>query len=444
MHDLASRRSFLKSAACGAAVMATQMPSLAVSEESKKVPRVAVIGVGVRATHLLELALAADVEVAALCDVDKANLDHAVELVAKARGGRKPAGYSQGPFDYRRLLQRDDIEAVIIGTPMQVHAAMAIDAMRAGKHVLSEVAAAMIIDECWGLVNTAEETGKIYMLAENCCYMDHVMMISRMVRGGVFGDLTYADCGYVHSIPELLFDAKGGLTWRGEMVRDFRGNCYPTHPLGPVAQWMGINRGDRMVSLAASANGHAALSRYIARHFPEGHAARNIQFKGADTVTTLIRTEKGAVIDLRYDIISPRPAPKTTYFSIQGLTATYDSRLDSVWIDGRSKGHEWEPRSTYAKEFEHPFWTDSRKQASGSGHGGCDYFVIREFLKTIRDGGPSPIDACDAAAWSSIIPLSAQSIAEGGRPVDIPDFTKGKWQSRKPFDDGRIRGGSRM
>ena len=352
--------------------------------------------------------------------------------MVKARGGRKPAGYVQGPYDYRRMLQRDDLEAVIIATPMQVHAPMSIDAMRAGKHALSEVAAAMTLDDCWGLVHAAEETGKIYMLAENCCYMDYVMMISRMVQRGVFGTMTFAECGYVHAVPGMLFDPRGGLTWRGEMVRDFPGNCYPTHSLGPVAQWLSINRGDRMVSLAAAATGQAALRQFIEKNLPAGHPARKIQFKGADSVTALIRTEKGALIDLRYDILSPRPVVSTTYYSLQGLKAAYESRIDSVWIEGRSKGHQWDPRSAYAKEFEHPLWTASRTQAAGSGHGGCDYFVFGEFLKAIRSGGPSPVDAYDAAAWSSVIPLSARSIAEGGRVVEIPDFTKGKWQSRKP------------
>ncbi len=187
-----------------------------------------------------------------------------------------------------------------------------------------------------------------------------------------------------------------------------------------------------MVSLVAAATGQAALRQFVARSFPAGHPVHKIQFKGADSVTTLIRTEQGALIDLRYDNLSPRPVVSTTYFSLQGLKAAYESRSDSGWIESRSKGHRWEPRSAYAKEFEHPLWAASRKEASGSGHGGCDYFVISEFLKAIRHDGPSPIDVYDAAAWSSVIPLSSQSIAEGSRTVEIPDFTTGKWRSRKP------------
>jgi predicted dehydrogenase len=423
------RRDFLRLGS--AAAMATQLGGPVMAEDNSRSLRVGVIGVGGRGTYLLRQALAAGAEVPALCDINLTHLDRATQIVVKTRDGRKPAGYSQGPYDYRRMLQRDDLEAVIIGTPMQVHAPMAIDALRAGKHALSEVAAAMTLDDCWGLVRAAEETGKIYMLAENCCYMDYVMMISRMVQCGVFGPITYAECGYVHAVPSMLFDPRGNLTWRGEMVRDFAGNNYPTHSFGPVAQWLGINRGDRMVSLVAGATGQTALRRYIEKNLPAGHAAHKIQFKGADSVTALIHTEKGALVDLRYDIVSPRPVISTTYYSLQGLKASYESRIDSLWIEGRSKGHQWEPRSTYAKEYEHPLWTTSRKEATGSGHGGCDFFVFREFFKAIRNGGPSPIDAYDAAAWSSIIPLTAQSISEGGRVLKVPDFTKGKWESRK-------------
>ena len=155
--------------------------------------------------------------------------------------------------------------------------------------------------------------------------------------------------------------------------------------------------------------------------------------KVADSTTVLIRTAKGAMIDLRYDTASARPHPSTTYYSLQGVRASYESRTESIWIEGWSKGYRWEPLGNYGREFEHPLWVKWRKQAEGSGHSGGDFFVIREFLEAVRRGGPSPIDAYDAAAWSSIIPLSAKSIAEGGAPQEIPDFTRGKWKTRKAW-----------
>jgi len=392
--------------------------------------RIGVIGVGSRGTYLLRLLLEQGVEVPAVCDNRPARLELAVNLIANAREGQKPATYGKDPYDYRRMLARDDLQAVLVASPMQWHAVMSVDALRAGKHVLSEVSAAVTLQECWDLVHAVEETGRIYMLAENCCYWHHVMMIRNMVRNGIFGELTFAECGYVHDCRTLAFEADGTLTWRGELSRDYRGNLYPTHSLGPVAQWLGINRGDRLVSLVAAETKHAGMRHYIEKRFPPDHPARKLQFKAADSTTVLIRTAKGALIDLRYDVKSARPHPTTVYYSLQGTTASYDSRIDGIWIEGRSPGYQWQPLETYRQEFEDPLWKEHRAAAEKTGHAGGDFFVLHQFLEAVRHGGPSPIDVYDAAAWSAITPLSEISLSEGGRVVEIPDFTRGKWESR--------------
>ena len=421
------RRDFLKwGAAAGLAAGLT--PSATVAEESKPV-RVGFIGVGSRGTGHVHLALRHGVQIAAVCDINEANLNRALDIVEKA-GGPRPDGYSRGPTDYRRMLQRDDLDAVMIATPMQDHGLMSADALRAGKHVLSEVAAAMTVEECWDLVRATEETGRIFMLSENCCYWRHVMQIQNMIDQGVFGELTFAECGYVHDCRRLSFDAEGKITWRGRLGRDHRGNLYPTHSLGPVAKWLRINRGDRFVSLAATDTRQVAMRYYVESKFPEGHPARDVHFKVGDSTSVMIRTAKGAVIDLRYDTKSARPHPTTTYFSLQGMTASYDSR-SGVWIEGRSKSYrQWEPLEAYRTEYDHPMWTADAEKAAGASHGGADYFVTREFYDCVRTESPPPIDVYDAAAWSAIIPLSEQSLAEGGRPVEIPDFTGGKWEQR--------------
>lgn len=437
MQNHIGRREFLRLGAAAGLTAGLRPAALGQDKPKPEPVRLGVIGVGGRGTHLLRLALASGVEVPSLCDIKPAHLNRAIDIVRKEREGRKPAGYSKGPTDYRRMLKRDDLDAALVATPQQLHAVMSIDALRAGKHVLSEVAAAMTLEECWGLVRAAEETGKVYMLAENCCYVHHVMVIRNMARQGLFGELTFAECGYVHDCRALAFEADGTLTWRGELVRDHVGNLYPTHSLGPVAQWLGINRGDRMVSLVAMGSKRAGMRAYVAKRFPLNHPARKIRFKECDSTNVLIRTAKGALIDLRYDTISSRPHPDTCYYSLQGAKASYDSRIASIWIDGRTKGYGWEPLGNYSKEFEDPLWTRGRQQAAGSGHGGADFFVLGAFFDSVRaptegsSGGPPPIDAYDAAAWSSIIPLSAKSLAEGSRPQEIPDFTRGKWQTRR-------------
>lgn len=423
------RREFLELG--GAAAIAAGLSPSSLAQQAPKPIRLGVIGVGSRGTHHVRLALAAGIAIPALCDIKEAHLNRAIGVVQQARPDAKVDGYSKGPTDYRRMLQRDDLDAVLVATPMQDHGVMSIDALRAGKHVLSEVAAAMTLDECWGLVRAAEETGKIYMLAENCCYWRHTMMIRNMVEKGVFGDLTFAECGYVHDCRFINFEADGTLTWRGRMARDWAGNLYPTHSFGPVAQWLGINRGDRMVSLVASSTRPAGLHDFALKKFPEGNPARDQKFMVGDSVNTLIRTAKGRMIDLRVDMFSPRPHPRTTYHALQGLSASYESRIDGIWIDGRSKSRKWEPLDTYAKEFDHPLWVERAKEAEGTGHGGADYFCTGAFWECLRTGGEPPIDAYDAAAWSSIIPLSHKSILEGGAPQEIPDFTGGKWETRR-------------
>ena len=423
MNKRIHRRDVLRVGA--AATLATGLAPAVLGQAKPKPIRLAVVGVGSRGTHLLRLALNAGVEVPAVCDIKEPNLNRAIDIVKKA-SGNAPEGYSKGPKDYLRMLERDDLDAVICGTGMQVHAEICTAAMRAGKHVLSEVAAAMTLDECWGLVRAQEETGRIYMLSENCCYWPHMLMVRKMVEEGLFGDITYAECGYVHDCRALAIDGEGKLTWRGEMARDYAGNLYPTHDLGPIAKCIGINRGDRLVSLTAMESRSDSIENYVARHFPADHPVRKVRFQLADSTNVLIRTANGVLIDQRFDMYSARPA-EGPYHALQGVTGCYDSRLKSIWIEGRSAGHKWEPQDNYAKEFEHPLWTKLADKAKGSGHGGVDFFVIYDFLETVRNGGPAPVDVYDAAAWSSIIPLSGKSLAEGGSPQDIPDFTGGKW-----------------
>ncbi len=424
-----SRRTFLKTQAAVAAGAVTA-GILSAEEAARQSPplRIGVVGVGGRGTYLLRLLLEQGAEVPAICDIRPARLEIAGKLITDMRDGRRPATYGNTPFDYRRMLQRDDLEAVLIATPMQWHAVMAVDALRAGKHVLSEVAAAMTVQECWDLVNAVEETGKIYMLAENCCFWRPVLAIGQMIAAGLFGELTFAECGYVHDCRALAFEADGTLTWRGEIKRDHRGNWYSTHSLGPVAKWLGINKGDRLVSLVAAETGRAAMRHYVERRFPEGHPARQIDFRAADSTTVLIKTAREVLIDLRYDVMSARPHPTTVYYTIQGTKAVYDSRIESLWIEGRSKARAWEPAGPYLEEFDHPLWKEHGGQAEKTGHSGGDYFVIQQFTEAVRKGGPVPVDVYDAAAWSAVMPLSEQSLDEGGKPVEIPDFTRGKWE----------------
>ena len=427
MSESINRRHFL-TAASGAT--AAFLSSEAIAGANSRI-RCGIIGVGGRGTHLLRLALKVkDVQIAAVCDIEAAHLERGLDTVAKA-GQQRPQGFGEkGPEDYLRMLERNDLDAVIIATPMQDHGVMAIDSLRAGKAVLSEVAACITMDECWGLVRAVEQTGKLYMLAENVCYFRNCMMIQNMVRQGLFGGFTYAECGYVHDCRYLHFAPDGSLTWRGRLARDHIGNLYPTHAIGPLAQWMGINKTDRFTSLVSMTSRSFGPRKNAVKKFGPDSTQAKYDFRKGDSTTTLIKTANGAVIDLRYDTSSSRPHRTTIYHTLQGETGSYRSVTGDVWLESKSKAYRWEPLSQYTAEYDDPLWKQWGNQASGSGHGGADFFVIKEFFDALRAGKHSPIDVYDAVTWSSIIPLSAESIRKGSAPVVVPDFTSGRTKPR--------------
>jgi predicted dehydrogenase len=261
------------------------------------------------------------------------------------------------------------------------------------------------------------------------------MMVGEMVRQGVFGDLVYAEGSYIHDCAELLFAENGALTWRGEFRRDDTGNCYPTHSLGPICKWLGINRTDWLATTATWQSKAASAAEYASRHPGADKAATKPSFwRLPDTVSTLIRTRNNVLIEMRLDSISPRPHHMNRY-ALQGTRASFTSHIDPkqeplVWIADRSPvtrqgaPESWEPLYKYADEFEHPLWRAHREDAAKEGHGGGDYFILSEFVDAILENRPPAIDVYDAVAWSSIIPLSVESIENNNCSVAIPDFKR--------------------
>ncbi len=419
-----NRREFIGTAAGAAAGMVLPQAATAAGIGQRDV-RLGIIGAGGRGQHLMGIFLRhRGVQVPAVCDIIPDRARQAAATVAKARS--KPSEtYTKGPEDYLRMLRRDDLDAVLVATPMQLHAVMSVAAMRAGKHVLSEVAAACTLEECWDLVRAVEETHKTYMLAENVCYVRECLMLKNMIERGLFGQMTYAECAYVHDVRFLSFKPDGSLAWRGRLHVDHVGNLYPTHSIGPVAKGMGINKTDRFVSLVALMNRPQGHALYAARKFGKDHPSAKIKWQAGDSCTALIKTANGALVDIRYDTSSPRPVISTTHYLLQGTKGVYLFDGRRIYIEGRSKLNMWEQSSRYLKEFEHPLWKKWGRQAGDSGLVGGDYVMAGVFLDTLRAGTSSPIDVYDAVVWSSIMPLSAASIRAGGKPQAFPDFMKG-------------------
>ena len=334
--------------------------------------------------------------------------------------------------EYQDLLNDENVDAICIATPVPLHARQAIAALNAGKHVLSEVTAAYTIDECWDLVEAVERTGKTYMMAENYCYMRENLLLQNMVEQGVFGEITYASGAYLHDCRELMWNADGDLTWRGDLRGKYYGNTYPTHSLGPVSRWLGINKTDRYKTTATWATASRSAGPYAARNLPDRpeYSAPDA-FPGNDNAVTMLKTEKDILVEIRVDWASPRPHNMARH-ELQGTTASFTTQEPGseslIWIEGRSgasdKGiaGDWELASKYYDEFEHPLWREHLADAEKAGHGGGDFFVLREFASAIKENRAPMIDVYDAVTWSCITPLSMESIDNNNAAIAVPNF----------------------
>jgi len=365
--------------------------------------RLGIIGTGNRGTSLGATALdIPNTTITALCDIDPTK-------PARLASKTTPSPYIT--TDHRQLLDRSDVDAVLIATPEQTHARIAIDALNRGKAVLSEVAAAVTIEECWQLIGAVERTRGFYMMAENCCYYRSNLAIRAMIAANVFGELTYADCAYLHSLPNLGYTKPGSPTWRGELMRDTV-NWYPTHAIGPVAQWLDIRKSDRFATITTMQS-PAARIRGI------------IPYQG-DANISLIQTEKGKLIELRLDTVSARPTLSTTHYTLQGTKGVYrDSEgQKTIWLEHTHKENTWADFAPYEDKYEAPTWRNEKKQALNSGHGGADWFTLRAFVEAVLNKQPSPIDVYDSVEWSSIIALSTLSVKSKNQPQPFPNFRR--------------------
>jgi predicted dehydrogenase len=387
---------------------------------------------------LLKLALRrTDTEVNAVCDINPEAAAMAQELVTASRQN-VPTSYTNGEEDYLNLVARDDLDAVIVATPWIWHAPMAVAAMKGGKAVGVEVPAAVTVEQCWDLVKTSEHTGVPCMIMENVCYRRDVMAVLNMVKQGLFGELIHCHCGYQHDLRDIKFQpgvefgpgAKGEAVWRTEHSIRRNGDIYPTHGVGPIAKYLDINYGNRFTHLTSMATKSRGLHNYIAENGGEDHPHAKIKFALGDIVTTLIQCANGETVVVSHDTNLPRPY--SLNFRVQGTKGIWMRDNRSIYLEGVSpEPHRWEPFESYQEKYDHPIWKRYASDAEGAGHGGMDFFVVNAFVESVKRNVPPPIDVYDAATWSVISALSEQSIAMGSAPVQFPDFTGGKWVTRR-------------
>lgn len=442
-----NRRSFLKTAtAAGAGLFVAPHISKAGVSKSKANGEIniAFIGVGGRGRgHLARSAKTEGVNITAFCDIDPDAVIKTQKILTDL-GKPEAEVYSDGEYAFKKMLERDDIDGVIIATPWLWHSRMAVATMKAGKYVAVEVSAANTMEECWDLVDTSEETGMPCMILENVNYRRDVMAVMNMVKQGIFGEIVHARCGYRHNLLGIKFNddlksgegAFGEARWRTLHSLKRNADVYPTHGLGPIAAMLDINRGNRFLYLTSTASKAVGLKDYIEEH-PKGgkdHPYARLPWKQGDVITSTIKTANGETIIVTHDCNLPRPY--SLNFSVQGTDGITDFDIGSprIYVEGVSEEHKWGDFKAWQDKYDHPLWKKYGEHAEGSGHGGMDFFITREFINAVKEQRQPVMDVYDAAAWSAVTPLSEASIAQNSAPQYFPDFTRGNWIKRKPVE----------
>jgi len=394
--------------------------------------RVAFIGLGnrgpghVRRTH----ALYPRANVVALCDIRKDRAQMSADWLKEQ--GHTAEVYGGKEDSWKEMVKRDDIDLVIISTPWKDHVPMCVYSMQQGKHVACEVPLATTLEECWQLVDTAEETQRNCMMMENVCYGDEELWVLNMVDKGVLGTLTYAEAAYIHNLRDSLFSKTGYYDmWRIRHHVEKDGNLYPTHGLGPVAQYMNIARGDRFNFLVSMSSREASLSEHSLTVENDNEFYNRNDFQHGDMNNTLIKTAKGRTILVQHDVVTPRPYSRINLLS--GTMATHEGYPSRLSLHG--KGHEWLPEEEYKEmyqKYRHPIWDQLKAEIEkNSGHGGMDFVMTYRLIDCFNKGVPLDMDVYDGVDWSVVTPLSAVSVQLGSVPVQFPDFTRGKWKGER-------------
>ena len=425
-----NRRQFLKHGAALAA--AFTLPASAQTKGLASV-RVGIVGVGNRGSgHVRNLLAVPGVELKAVCDLVPSKVEAAQNAAEKA-GKPRPESYTRGEQDYKRMCARQDLDLVYVITPWELHTRVAVEAMKNGKHAATEVPAATTLEECWQLVETAEATGRYCVMLENCNYDRVELMVLKMVRKGLLGEIVHAECGYLHDLREGKFVAKGVRElWRLNHSLRRNADLYPTHGLGPVAQSLNINRGNQFDHMVSMASKSYSLHAYAKEKFGAGSPQSQLNIALGDVVTSTIRTRAGQTIIVVHDTNTPRPySRKILVQGSKGLVEKYPT--PRIYIDGKSPAHKWEEIEAYAKQWEHPLWARLGEKGKGRGHGGMDFVMTCRLMECLLKGEAPDMDVYDAAALSAVTELSERSIANRSRTMDFPDFTRGKWNSRAPL-----------
>ena len=378
--------------------------------------RIGFVGLGVRAKRAVHRMMHIDgCEVVALCDLVDENIDEAARIIT-GYGHPSPATFT-GQDGCKQLCGAPDIDLVYICTDWASHADIAVYAMQQGKHVATEVPAATTVADCWRLVDTAEQTQRHCIMLENCCYDEFELCTINMVQQGVLGEIIHAEGSYLHDLRERISSNDNGerkwSNWQVEFMDKHNGNPYPTHGLGPIALAMGINRNDRMKSIVSVSSMRVGDKNGLS----------------GTMNSSLITTEKGKTILVQHCISLPRPYSRSFLISgTEGFAQKYPGPMYAFAPDSENviTGNAC---VGIVERYRHPFVTEYKERGTElCGRRWIDYAMDCRLIHCLRNGLPLDMNVYDAALWSCLVELTDTSANNGGAPVEIPDFTRGKWR----------------
>jgi hypothetical protein len=400
--------------------------------------RVAFIGLGSRGLEAVRRFMYLEgIEVVAICDINKDFVSKTQELLTE---NNKPKALEfTGEEDWKKVCELENVDLIYNCTHWALHTPIAVYAMEQGKHIALEVPAAMSIEDCWKLVDTAEKTRRHCMMLENCCYDFFEMATLNMAQQGLLGEIVHAEGAYIHDLRELNFKSpeEGGYQgmWRLDYNAKNKANLYPTHGLGPVCQALNIHRGDKMNYLVSMSSDQFGMTEYAKNKFGENSDYAKRTYEKGDINTTIIKTEKGKTIMIQHDVTSPRP-----YNRIHMLSGTkgFVQKYPIQGIALEPNAHEFLPEEEMEKllkEYEHPIVKEVGEKAKEvGGHGGMDFIMDYRLIYCLRNGLPLDQDVYDAAEWSSLVELTEISVRNGSIPVEVPDFTRGDWNKLQKLE----------
>jgi predicted dehydrogenase len=422
------RRRFLKIASMS--VVAAPFIGRGLAAENGRLVRIGFIGVGGRGSGLLGIAASLKhVSIPAVCDINQSAAQGAAGSVKKA-GLPEPELYTDGETHWQKMLERSDLDLVIIATPWRWHAPIAVMAMNHGIVPASEVPCALSLKECWELVDTREKTGVECMMLENWSFRSDNLALLNMARKGLFGQIVHVHCAHSHNcIDHWFFEAATGRDrWPAEYLVQYNRDQYPTHSVGPVLSWCDINCGDRFTSIASTASASLGINDYFTRKFGPDHPGAKRKYAQGDIVTSTLKTAGGKTVIINYDLQLPRPYDNR--WMLQGTRGVYSEERKALYVSGKSPAYDtWESFDAYQAEYKHKWWKDGGGFGS---HGGVDGLELSLLVEAVRNKRPLPLDVYDSVVMSAIVDLSGRSIAKDSLPVEFPDFTRGKWKTTKP------------